>query len=90
MLPAHIRHTPSKIGHPFNILEKDPGTPLSNLVKKHNAILSAKKYGHAKHNYITFDETNIPIKIYADSAFQNIQTKHSQTGFIMYYEVVPF
>ena len=63
---------------------EEPGTPLSVLISTHAALRQAKENQHAKLNYIPLDSPTTHIRIYADAAFQNLRTKHSQIGFIVY------
>ena len=63
---------------------EDPGTPLSILLNTHSALHRAKLNHHAKLTYVPLDEPTIHIRIYADAAFQNLRTKHSQIGFLIY------
>ena len=63
---------------------EDPGTPLSILIATYDALQNAKKKEHAKLKYIPLNNESIHIRLYADAAFQNLRTKHSQIGFIIY------
>ncbi|MEM1282624.1 MAG: hypothetical protein AAGG81_03640 [Chlamydiota bacterium] len=61
-----------------------PSIPLSTLLYSIDSLSQAKLNGPSSLSYVPLDEPSIHLRIYADAAFQNLGTKHSQTGYVIY------
>lgn len=53
------------------------------LQKTKNALMNIQSNCKASLNYVQLDEETIHIWVYTDGSYQNLETKHSQIGFII-------
>lgn len=63
---------------------EDPETPLTTIQFSHAELQTPNLHIHAECRFISLHESATHVRLYADSAFQNLRTKHLQIVFIIY------